>query len=629
MATKRIFWIAAIMVMAALAQLLTARPALAADGVVNPCTDAELRSEVQALQDGSGGSLTFGCGTASITLTGGVLPTIVKNTTIDGGGVITLSGNNTSRIFVVNTATTLTVNNLTITRGYADGDGGAIANFGTLRVNNSKFTENQTSSNYSGGAILSYGPLEINDSQFTKNKGGNGGAVYPRFPPAVTTIRNTTFKQNETLNTAGGWGGAMLLWDGAPVTIQSSTFTKNKSRAMGGAIFTQGPSSLNISESKFTKNSTTYVFGEGGALAVEGPLSLNTNKFTGNHSSRGGAISIFGSTTSVFGDLFKNNWGAYGGAIRQNAGTLNVTNSTFSKNGLNAAGVKINTGGGALSFDGGTATITHSTFEGGYASYGAVMDMVKGNASFINVTMSGNSAVGGGAIDQGGGTTSLTNVTIYDNEAGFFGALAFRNGTMTVKNSVIAGTEGIENCYGNITSGGFNLSDDDSCAARFNQAGDKNGAQYNPLLGALANNGGPTKTHLPQTGSPLINSGTGVGGTPNNDQRGISRPQGLANDIGAVEVCAKPAKPALIEPTNGKQVNPQVNLDWDDAECATSYKVLVKQGSKNGPNAFTTNVTASQAKTIPLVSGQTYYWRVIGVNSAGKNRSGWQNFKIK
>jgi len=628
MTSKRILWIATLLLMAASAQFLTARPALAADGVVNPCTDAELRAELQALQNGSGGTLTFGCGTAAITLTGGALPTITKNTTINGGGSITLSGNNAARLFVVNPGATLTLNGLVITRGYADGDGGAILNNGTLRVNNSKFTENQTDPNHSGGAIVSYGPLEINESEFTKNKGGNGGAVYPRFSPAVTTIRNTTFKQNETLNTSSGWGGALLLWDGAPVTIESGTFTKNVSLNRGGAIFTQGASSLHISESKFAKNSTTGLFGEGGAIAVEGPLTLTDTLFKGNHSSRGGGISIFSSASSIFESAFKNNWGAYGGGIRQNGGTLSVTNSAFTRNGYKGVN-KVNTGGGALSFDSGSATISHSTFDGNFASYGAAADMTKGSASFTNVTMSGNEAVGGAAIDQGGGATTLMNVTIYGNKAGFFGALSFRNGTMTVKNTVIAATDGIDNCYGNITSTGFNLSDDDSCAARFNQAGDKNGAQYNPLLAPLANNGGPTKTHLPQAGSPLINSGTGVGGTPNNDQRGISRPQGLANDIGAVEVCAKPQKPVLIEPTNGTQVKPQVNLDWDDAECATSYKVIVKQGSKNGTNAFTATVTPSQAKTTPLVSGQTYFWRIIAVNLAGKTRSGWQNFKIK
>ena len=59
-------------------------------------------------------------------------------------------------------------------------------------------------------------------------------------------------------------------------------------------------------------------------------------------------------------------------------------------------------------------------------------------------------------------------------------------------------------------------------------------------LGALADNGGPTKTHLPLAGSPAIDGGLcTVGGvTVTADQRGSSRP-GLGTvlcDAGAVEV---------------------------------------------------------------------------------------------
>jgi len=54
-----------------------------------------------------------------------------------------------------------------------------------------------------------------------------------------------------------------------------------------------------------------------------------------------------------------------------------------------------------------------------------------------------------------------------------------------------------------------------------------------PLLGPLADNGGPTKTFLPGSGSPAINSGDpSCAGT---DQRGVARPQGGACDRGAVE----------------------------------------------------------------------------------------------
>lgn len=54
------------------------------------------------------------------------------------------------------------------------------------------------------------------------------------------------------------------------------------------------------------------------------------------------------------------------------------------------------------------------------------------------------------------------------------------------------------------------------------------------LLGPLADNGGPTLTHLPLEDSPAIDDGECVTGLTA-DQRGRPRPQGATCDIGAVE----------------------------------------------------------------------------------------------
>jgi hypothetical protein len=105
------------------------------------------------------------------------------------------------------------------------------------------------------------------------------------------------------------------------------------------------------------------------------------------------------------------------------------------------------------------------------------------------------------------------------------------------------------NCAGvTTTSNGFNFSDDASCG--FTAATDKENAG-DPGLGPLANNGGPTQTRLPQSGSPLIDAiptascqADGASGITT-DQRGVTRPQGPGCDIGAVEVeVAGPAAPA-------------------------------------------------------------------------------------
>lgn len=80
-----------------------------------------------------------------------------------------------------------------------------------------------------------------------------------------------------------------------------------------------------------------------------------------------------------------------------------------------------------------------------------------------------------------------------------------------------------------LNDGGFNLVMDGSCD--FPVGGD-------PLLGPLHNNGGPTRTHAPLSGSPAINGITDPAACDvSTDQRGIPRPQpaGGRCDIGAVE----------------------------------------------------------------------------------------------
>jgi hypothetical protein len=59
-----------------------------------------------------------------------------------------------------------------------------------------------------------------------------------------------------------------------------------------------------------------------------------------------------------------------------------------------------------------------------------------------------------------------------------------------------------------------------------------------PLLGPLADYGGRTWTHALGPGSPAIDSADcrDIGGAPvPTDQRGLSRPQGSACDIGSFE----------------------------------------------------------------------------------------------
>src|SRR5262245_4142175 len=81
------------------------------------CTEAPLDA---CLPGGASfdGAVTFDCGdTATIVVTS--TKTISADTTIDGGGMTTISGGRTVRVFWVNSGVTLTVQELTVANGLA------------------------------------------------------------------------------------------------------------------------------------------------------------------------------------------------------------------------------------------------------------------------------------------------------------------------------------------------------------------------------------------------------------------------------------------------------------------------------------------------------------------------------
>jgi hypothetical protein len=83
-------------------------------------------------------------------------------------------------------------------------------------------------------------------------------------------------------------------------------------------------------------------------------------------------------------------------------------------------------------------------------------------------------------------------------------------------------------------SGGGNLSDDATCAA-LTEPTDLND-DSGTTLGALADNGGPTRTMALLAGSSAVDAAPCQAAVSTVDQRGIARPQGTGCDIGAYEL---------------------------------------------------------------------------------------------
>jgi CSLREA domain-containing protein len=208
-------------------------------------------------------------------------------------------------------------------------------------------------------------------------------------------------------------------------------------------------------------------------------------------------------------------------------GTLTLINSIVSGN-------TAERGGGI--FSNATLIITGSSIISNTArSGGGLMNYasISGGATLTNSTISGNIATNGiGGISQETGAISITNSTISGNSGTVVGGFYHGEGTSTLRNTIIANNDPGTDCLlsSPITSGGHNLSSDSTCG--FTAGGDLQNA--NPLLGPLANNGGPTPTHALLLGSPAFDAGPNTG-CPATDQRGITRPQGIRCDIGAFE----------------------------------------------------------------------------------------------
>ena len=267
-----------------------------------------------------------------------------------------------------------------------------------------------------------------------------------------------------------------------------------------------------------TVSGNTAALDGGGIFSRSGTVSLINTIVSGNTANIGGGISNTG-TADLTSSTISGNTGFRGGGIfNGSGGSLNVINSTINDNSASGDGA------GIFGQGGGTVTLTNST-----------------------VSMN-TATTGGGGIDNSG-TLALTNSTLSGNAASgsFGGGGIFNNVTITLVNTIFAGNTAPTgpDCggTGSLASQGHNLIGNNSGCNFSPASGDQ--VNVDPLLGALADNGGPTKTHALLTGSPAIDTGDdSVLGSPlflTTDQRGFPRLQGAHVDIGAYEAPATDA----------------------------------------------------------------------------------------
>jgi CSLREA domain-containing protein len=348
----------------------------------------------------------------------------------------------------------------------------------------------------------------------------------------ITAQVNIVGSGNPTVQGGPGWTDRVFFISFSPVSMSGFTISGGNlhlaARADGGAGIRVG-GALTLSNMTVSGNTLTvsnFVDGPGGGIYVtrDGSLTLTNSTVAGNHAPRGAGI-----------------W---------TLGPLTVTGSTVSGNQGTATVIGDGNGAGIVVAET-SASIANSTISGnsGAGRGGGLHFELPGPSDVVNlsnVTIANNSATEGGGIYLEPGTLNLNNVTIANNSATQeAGGIFATRGTYNLSNTIIAGnaapiSPNCENFFqGPINSNGNNLiGNNTGCTISGVKASDKIGtgaSPINPLLAALANNGGSTQTMALQKGSPAIDAGNNATCAAT-DQRGFARPEGPACDMGAYEV---------------------------------------------------------------------------------------------
>jgi Ca2+-binding RTX toxin-like protein len=260
--------------------------------------------------------------------------------------------------------------------------------------------------------------------------------------------------------------------------------------------------------------------------------------------------------------------GNNGGAIKAALGTsLTLVNSTVSNStatnggGIHALGT-FNSAGSTISSN------TASFFGGGVYAGGAGV--------FVNTTITSNSALFGGGIDTASGSRLQINAsTISGNSSGSNGGgiNLYGGAEAVIYNSIVSGNTGagLVDISKTTPEAGYFTGLLIGSYSVFGTTVDVDGGtaysnfyNNNPMLGALAPNGGPVMTMRPLAGSPAIGGGGSsaslpadtfdVDGDGDTDERLPVDARGLARLFGAVDIGAVEAHGPVITSNGGDTV---------------------------------------------------------------------------
>ncbi|MEW5870606.1 MAG: PKD domain-containing protein [Chloroflexota bacterium] len=397
--------------------------------------DCSLRDAIDVANPGD--TINF-AGDYTITLDS----TLVVSTSLSiagGGQAVTVSGNDTVRVFNIYTDTLVTIDNLTIAHGkttspdfygYPVGAGMKIEPGAVVTLTHSAVIGNTASYLYDddgwqmylgmGGGIFNQGTLSVTDTSFADNAAG------------------------DIAEFGDGYGGA--IFNGGALTVDSSTFTGNEA-AMGGAINSMG-ATLTVQNSLFTDNSAPC---GGGAIDSSGDATVSDSTITGNFAPgswcEGDAAGIgnrFGTMTVIRSTISGNVSDSHYGGLSNYDGTMTVIDSAIYDN---VAGAH---GGGIYNWWGANLTVVNSQIYNNTATWwgGGIFSGPDGGASLtlVNSAVFGNQAEKGGGIFNGSpyndsfAVFTMINSTVFSNTASLEGGGIYsKQATPTLSNSIIWG----------------------------------------------------------------------------------------------------------------------------------------------------------------------------------------------
>ena len=391
------------------------------------------------------------------------------------------------------------------------------AGLGTVKISGLTIRDGRAplgGENGGGGAIYNNGDLELDHCVFSNNVAPlyrvyRGGAIWHQGSRLV--MRNCQL----TGNFAEGGGGAL----------------NNDSLLDSGSPDYRAPVTTIVSDCTFTGNSVMSDFGDfyfgqmteiasgGGAIQSTRGIVIQNCVFTGNDNILGyqGGGAIY--TTTPLYD--------YSGD--SNAGGTSIMNCTFRQNHCGYAGGSIHNGPGLH------MRLEGSTFVDNASDWVAGSVVNEGFLSVRNSTLSGNRSDDTGAITNWGGSVTILGCTLSGNQSNTGGNITNSDGEFSMGNALLDGQ-----LSGSFVSLGHNIigvGDGSSGWTAADLVG-SSADPVDPVIGPLADNGGPTWTHALLPGSPAMNSGNNSLVDSPDDQRGAGFPRlyGNAVDVGSYEV---------------------------------------------------------------------------------------------